>query len=227
MIFHARRISRSEVKPMTRRTDFCYLFFMATKIARKAKPSVASTPGVKVVSSRVTYEGPMFYVTAEQIVEPSGNSVRRDIVHHRGSVVIMPLDERGKEPRILLERQYRYAAKQEMWEFPAGGKDEGEADLTAAKRELLEETGYSAREWKLALHFYVSPGFLEETMAVFLARDLVKGKATPEADEVIYSKFFSVRTAIKMVMDGRIKDAKTIAGVLWLAKRLDTSARTK
>lgn len=208
---------------MTRRAHFCYLFFMPQKTARKTKPNAA----VKVVNSRVTYEGPMFYVTAEQIVEPSGNSVRRDIVHHRGSVVIMPLDEKGKEPRILLERQYRYAAKQEMWEFPAGGKDEGEDDLSAAKRELLEETGYAAREWKLALHFYVSPGFLEETMSVFLARDLVKGKAQPEADEVISSKFVPVRAALKMAMDGRIKDAKTISGVLWLAQKLNISQRAK
>ncbi len=221
LIFHARRISRARAWALTGRATFCYLFCMATKTTRKATSAKPSEAGVKILSSRVTYKGPMFYVTAERIVEPSGNSVRRDVVHHRGSVVIMPLDESGKEPRVLLERQYRYVAKQEIWEFPAGGKDEGEDELSAAKRELLEETGYAAREWKLALHFYVSPGFLEETMAVFLARDLIKGKAQPEADEVISTQFVAVRTALRMVMDGRIKDAKTIAGVLWLARKLN------
>jgi ADP-ribose pyrophosphatase len=206
---------------------------MATKSTRKPKPTASAKSGaskiakVKVLDSRVTYRGPMFHVTAQQIVEPSGNEVRRDIVHHRGSVVIMALDESGKEPRILLARQYRYAAQQEMWEFPAGGKDEGEDDLTAAKRELAEETGYSAREWKRALYFYVSPGFLDETMAVFLARDLVKGKARPEEDEVISLKFVSVTSAVKLVMDGKIQDAKTISGVLWLAQKYQIPNRTK
>lgn len=201
---------------------------MPKKNARNAKSAVSSKPaGVRVLDSRVTYRGPMFHVTAQQIVEPSGNSVRRDIVHHRGSVVIMALDESGKEPRILLARQYRYAAQQEMWEFPAGGKDEGEDDLAAAKRELLEETGYSAREWKQALFFYVSPGFLDETMAVFLARDLVKGKAQPEEDEVISLKFVSIRNAVQLVMKNKISDAKTISGVLWLAQKFKiTHGRT-
>jgi ADP-ribose pyrophosphatase len=141
--------------------------------------------------------------------------VRRDVVRHPGSVVVLAVDSQG---RILLERQYRHAAKTFLWELPAGRKDANETELVAAKRELLEETGFTASEWKRILRFYVSPRFLDETMAVFLARGLKRGKAQPEDDEKIAIRFFPVRQASKMVEAGRIADAKTIAGVLWLAR---------
>lgn len=136
----------------------------------------------------------------------------------------MPLDETGPEPKILLVKQFRYAASKTMWEFCAGRIDEGEDALTAAKRELVEETGYSAREWKPALFFYVSPGFMDETMTVWLARDLAKGKARPEHDEFITRKLFSLKDAVKLVMAGKIQDAKTISGVLWLAQKYHITA---
>ena len=140
------------------------------------------------------HSAPVFQVTSDEVVEPSGAKVRRDIIRHPGSVVILALDERKTEPSVLLIRQYRYAANQELWELPAGRIDEGEDALTAAKRELAEETGYSASEWKLALYYYASPGFLDETMSLFAARDLRKGKASPEEDEFITpSSFRSAR----------------------------------
>jgi len=142
--------------------------------------------------------------------------VRRDVVRHSGSVVVMPVDESGAEPQVLLVRQYRYTAKQYLWELCAGRIDKGEHDLTAAKRELLEETGYSAKRWKRILRFYASPGFVAETMAIYLARDLRAGVAQPEEDEDIEVKFFPLGAAVRMVMNGVIKDAKTISGVLWL-----------
>ena len=104
-----------------------------------------------MLSSKVVYRAPVFQVTSDEVIEPSGAKVRRDIVRHPGSVVILALDERKKEPSVLLIRQYRYAANQELWELPAGRIDEGEDALTAAKRELAEETGYSASEWKQVL----------------------------------------------------------------------------
>jgi len=106
-----------------------------------------------------------------------------------------------------------------MWELPAGRIDDGETAITAAKRELLEETGYSARNWKRILHFYVSPGFLDETMTIFLAENLRAGEAQPEADERIAVKFFTLSEATRMAIGGRIQDAKTIAGILWLAEK--------
>ena len=106
-----------------------------------------------------------------------------------------------------------------MWELPAGRIDDGETALTAAKRELLEETGYSARSMgKRILHFYVSPGFLDETMTIYMARGLRPGQAQPEADEKIAVRFVTLSEALKMALHGRIRDAKMICGILWLAQ---------
>jgi ADP-ribose pyrophosphatase len=105
-----------------------------------------------------------------------------------------------------------------MWELPAGRIDEGERELAAAKRELLEETGYTAGRWKKILHFYVSPGFLDETMSVYLAQDLRPGIAQPEEDERILTRFFPLSAALRMVLRGLIRDAKTISGILWLSQ---------
>ena len=117
---------------------------------------------------------------------------------------------------MLLERQYRHAAGRYLYELPAGRIDEGEAELKAAKRELLEETGYTARSWKRVLHFWASPGFVAESMSIYLARELTAGAAQPEADEVIEISLVPLKEAVEMVMEGKIFDGKTISGVLWL-----------
>lgn len=179
----------------------------------------AKTPKVKVLSSREVYRGPVFRVTSDRVIEPGGIRVRRDVVRHAGSVVVLAVDESGTQPRILLERQYRYAAQANLWELPAGRIDESEAELDAAKRELLEETGFTASRWELALKFFVSPGFVDETMAIYLARDLKRGKAQPEEDEVIRKRFFALSDAVRMVANKRIEDAKTIAGIFFLKFR--------
>jgi ADP-ribose pyrophosphatase len=177
-----------------------------------------AAPSTKVLQSRISFRAPVFYVTTEQVREPSGVTVRRDVVRHPGSVVVMAVDDASQPWRVLLIRQFRYAAARELWEFPAGRIDKGEQTLAAAKRELREETGITAQRWKKALTFFVSPGFLDETMALFLARGLTQGEAQPEEDEVIHARFFPLSLAVKMVMAGKIVDAKTIAGVLWLDK---------
>lgn len=170
----------------------------------------------RVLSSREVYSGPLFRITTDEVVEPSGVRVRRDVVRHSGSVVIMPVDESAKELRVLLEKQYRHAAGKFLYELPAGRIDRGENELTAAKRELREETGYSARSWKRILRFWATPGFVAETMSLYLARQLTAGTAQPEADEVIGMKFFPLNKAVSLVMNGTIQDAKTISGILWL-----------
>jgi len=162
----------------------------------------------------------VFHVTSDEVVEPSGMKVMRQIMRHSGSVVVLCVDESKREPRVLLIRQYRYAAQKPLWELPAGRIDEGEDALTAAQRELMEETGYRAREWKQVLFYYPSPGFMDETHALFLARDIQRGKARPEEDEFITPRWVPVSQAVEWVMSGKIPDAKTIAGVLWMAQKL-------
>jgi ADP-ribose pyrophosphatase len=170
----------------------------------------------RVLSSKEAYRGPVFWVTTDKVLEPTGVRVRRDVVRHSGSVVILAVDQSSGTPKVLLEKQYRHPAQSFLYELPAGRIDKGENELKAAKRELLEETGYSARNWKRVLRFWASPGFVAEAMSVYLARDLRPGTAQPEDDEVIEIKFFPLEEAVTMVMSGTIQDAKTIAGVLWL-----------
>jgi ADP-ribose pyrophosphatase len=196
-----------------------------------AKAAGTKSKHARVFSSSVTYRGPVFSVTTDEVEEPGGVRARRDVIRHSGSVVVLAVEESAKagrksEPRILLERQYRHAAQSMMWELPAGRIDDGETALTAARRELLEETGYAARKWKRILHFYVSPGFLDETMTIYLALGLGAGKAKPEPDEKIAIRFFSLPEAKRMALDGRIRDAKTICGILWLSQSRIASSLT-
>ena len=179
----------------------------------------------RVLSSRVSYRGPVFWVTTDEVLEPTGVRARRDVVRHSGSVVVLAVDESSGSPRVLLEKQYRHAAGRFLLELPAGRIDEGEKPLDAAKRELLEETGYSARSWKRVLRFWASPGFVAEAMSVYLARGLKAGAAQPEDDEVIELKLVPIEKAVSMVAKGTIQDAKTIAGVLWLDRQTRKASR--
>jgi len=170
----------------------------------------------KLISSRTVYRGPVFWVSTDHVQEPGGVRARRDLVHHSGSVVVLAVDDSGRAPRILLERQYRHAAGDYLWELPAGRIDPGEQELNAAQRELLEETGYTAKKWRRILKFYASPGFVAETMSVYLATGLRSGEAQPEDDEMIFKRLVPLKVAVGMVVRGTIRDAKTIASVLWL-----------
>ncbi len=183
-------------------------------MAKSVRPKKKSA---RVLSSRLVYRGPVFWVTSERVLEPSGVRVLREVVRHTGSVVILATEENRREPLVLLERQYRHAAESYLWELPAGRIDKGEKALAAAKRELLEETGYTASRWKKILKFYASPGFVAEPMTVFWARGLQAGPAQPEADEVIEQHLVPLSKAVRMIMRGTIRDGKTISSVLWLA----------
>jgi ADP-ribose pyrophosphatase len=181
-----------------------------------AKPAHSKRTKARLISSRTVYRGPVFTVSTDDVEEPNGVRARRDVIHHSGSVVVLAVDDSGATPRVLLERQYRHAASDYLWELPAGRIDPGEKELQAARRELLEETGYTAGKWRPILKFYASPGFVAETMAVFMATDLRAGEAQPEEDEVIYKRMVPLPTAVRMVVGGTIRDAKTISSVLWL-----------
>ena len=181
----------------------------------------------RLLSSKVAYRGPVFNVTTDHVLEPGGVRARRDVIHHSGSVVVMPVDDTEREPLVLLERQYRHAANGYLWELPAGRIDPGEKELAAAKRELIEETGYRASRWKRILNFYASPGFLGETMSIYMATGLTAGEAEPEEDERIVTKFFPLSTLVDKILRGQIRDGKTIAGVLWLRTSRTSIQRRK
>jgi ADP-ribose pyrophosphatase len=183
-------------------------------MAKSNKP--AASRKERIISSLTVYEGPVFSVTTDQVEEPNGVRARRDVIHHSGSVVVLAVDDSTATPRVLLERQYRHAATDYLWELPAGRIDPGEQELKAAQRELLEETGYTAAKWRRILKFYASPGFVAETMSVFLATGLRAGEAQPEEDEIIYKRMVPLPAAVRMVLHGTIRDAKTISSVLWL-----------
>jgi ADP-ribose pyrophosphatase len=188
----------------------------AFKTAASKTKSKKSASKARVISSRVAYRGPVFWVSTDVVLEPGGVRARRDVVHHTGSVVVLAVDGFGKNARVLLERQYRHAAGDFLWELPAGRIDPGETELPAARRELLEETGYSATNWRRIFKFYASPGFVAETMSVYLATGLRLGKAEPEDDEKIQVRMLPFAVALRMVLSGTIRDAKTISSILWL-----------
>jgi ADP-ribose pyrophosphatase len=185
--------------------------------AKKQQPTDRVYPkGVEVLSSKVSFEGPVFRVVTEEVREPGGQPHRRDVVRHPGSVVVLAVDDSKskRDPLILLERQYRHAAAQYLYEVPAGSLDPGEDPLAGAKRELLEETGYKAKHWNKLVRYYASPGFLGEWMQVYLAEGLTPGDAEPEDDEQIELFAVPLSELLREIEAGSILDGKTIAAAL-------------
>jgi ADP-ribose pyrophosphatase len=188
-----------------------------------AKKTPAKKPGKRrLVSSKLSYKGKVFNVYTDTLIEPSGHRAVRDIIRHNGSVVILAVDESANpaDPVVILERQYRHAAGQYLIELPAGTREPGEAPLAAAKREMIEETGYRAKRWNMLLRYFASPGFLGEWMQIYLARDLRAGEAHPELDEQIEILRMPLSKAMQLIADGKIHDGKTLIGLsLYAAAR--------
>lgn len=176
----------------------------------------------KVLSSKVAYDGKLFRVIAEEIREADGRDAFREVVRHGGSTVILAVDRRKskRDPLVLIERQYRHAAQQYLYEIPAGKLEPDEDRLAGAKRELREETGYTAGKWSKLAKYYPSPGFLGEWMQVFLAEDLTPGETSPDEDEWLELQLVPLREVLRLIDGGKIRDGKTIIAVLSYARKL-------
>jgi ADP-ribose pyrophosphatase len=192
---------------------------------KKRLPS-ASPERARILSSRVVYQGPLFRVTKDSIVEPGGKRSTREVVRHNGSVVIIAVDsakpgksgKKSKDPWIVMERQYRHAAGRFLWELPAGKIDAGEEPLAGAQRELEEETGYRARKWKPLVEYFASPGFLAESMKVFVAEGLEPGKMNWDEDEQIEIRLVRLSRIMKAIDRGEIMDGKTLSAIPFYAR---------
>ena len=194
---------------------------MAAKRTQRKKSSSKTATGVKragsakVISSKLSFKGRVFNVYTDTLEEPDGHRHIKDVIRHHGSVVILAVDERTNpaDPDVILERQYRHAAGQFLIELPAGTRNPGEAPLAAAKREMIEETGYRAKRWTMLLKYFASPGFLGEWMQIYLARDIRQGEAHLEMDENLEVLRMPLSQAMKMVAEGKIHDGKTLIGL--------------
>ena len=168
--------------------------------------------GYELKTSKPVMETSIFRITHDRAEHSSGAVLDRDTVHNRPAAVMLARDT---ERRVLLIRQYRLPARTELLELPAGRSDGKETMLEAAKRELAEETGYRAARWTPLTDFYSAPGFATERMYAFLAEDLTPGAASPEPYEIIEMQWLAWEDALQAVREGDIRDAKTIATLLY------------
>ncbi len=204
-----------------------------TKAAKAPRPAALKAPKpaqtAQILDSKVVYEGRLFRVLQDHIIEPGGVESTKDIIRHNGSVVILATNpgKSKKNPWVVVERQYRHAANQFLWELPAGKLDPGEIPLVGAKRELAEETGYQATKWSPLVKYYASPGFLGEAMIVFHAEGLIAGDAHPEEDEKIDFRLVKLSDLLEMIDKGKIIDGKTLTSVLLYARQLGIKPKRK
>ena len=197
--------------------------------AKKIKAEGKASGQAEVLCTETVFEGPLFRVTRDKLIEPGGKDAVRDVVRHNGSAVILAIDNSKdkKDPWVVMERQYRHAARRFLWEVPAGKLEPGEDPLEGAKRELEEETGYRAKKWSELVEYYASPGFLAESMMVFLAEGLIPGDSRPEEDELIEMRLVKLSELLKSIEKGEIMDGKTLSSVLLYARTLQKKGRAK
>jgi 8-oxo-dGTP pyrophosphatase MutT (NUDIX family) len=167
-------------------------------------------------SSRVVYDNPWIRVREDQVIHPDGQPGIYGVVHYKNIAIgILPIDAEG---RIHLVGQYRYPLNRYSWEIPEGGCPEDEEPLAAAQRELLEETGLQARNWKLLGESHLSNSVSDEKALWFLATDLIEGKAEPEGSEVLRRKLVPLEEALRMIEHGDITDALSIIALFHHAR---------
>jgi ADP-ribose pyrophosphatase len=192
---------------------------MAAQIKTPSTPSSADKKRPtkpRLISSKLAFKGRVFSVVSDKVEEPGGHINTRDVIRHNGSVVILAVDEskNPRDPDVVFERQYRHAAGLMLVELPAGRVEPHESTLAAAKRELIEETGYRAKRWTLLTKYFASPGFLSEWMQIYLAREILQGAAAPEPDENIEVFRLKLSEALALVAANKIHDGKTLVGLM-------------
>ncbi len=169
------------------------------------------------LASKTVYEGRLLHVKEDQVQLPDGKQTSREYIIHPGAVVVLPLLDNGD---VLLERQYRYPLGQTFIEFPAGKIDAGEDVLTCGQRELLEETGYTAKHWQYVTTIYPCIGYSNEKLVYYLAKGLCYSGQQPDDDEFLEIFQLPFQAALDMVKSGEICEVKTVAGLFWLEKIL-------
>ncbi len=167
----------------------------------------------KFLSGEEVFSGTLLRVRRDVVRLPDGKETVREYVRHPGAVAIVALTGEG---RVVLERQHRYALRRDFIEIPAGKLEPGEQHLATAKRELQEETGYVASEWTRLGLIHNAIGYSDEGIELWLARGLEERGAKLDEEEFLETFTLPVAEAVAMVRDGRITDAKTVAGLLWL-----------
>lgn len=162
------------------------------------------------VSTKRIYEGHIVKLRVDEVKLENGKIAKREIVEHNGATAIVPILDDG---RVVLVRQYRYAAGTELLEIPAGTLEPDETPENCAKRELEEETGFRCKEMRKLIEIFLAPGYSTEKIHIYLAKGLIETKMRLEEDEKINVEKISLTTALEMVNSGRIQDAKTISGL--------------
>jgi ADP-ribose pyrophosphatase len=167
------------------------------------------------VDGEIAYDGHFLKVSRDRVKLPDGKITQREFIRHPGAVVILALFDDG---RVLLERQFRYPNEQVFIEFPAGKIDPGEASLACAKRELEEETGYTATDWHFVCTIHNAIAYSDEHLDLFLARGLTAGDAKLDDGEFLETFTATIPEMLEMVKRGDITDVKTVIGTFWLEK---------
>ena len=169
------------------------------------------------INSEVAYQGPFMTVKCDTVRLPDGKQATREYVKHPGAVMVIPLFDDG---RVLMESQYRYAMGKVMYEYPAGKLDPNEDSLTCAKRELLEETGYTAREYIYLTRVHPIISYSTEFIDIYVARGLTAGERKLDDGEFLETFIAKVSDVSEWVRTGQLSDVKTIIGTFWLEKLL-------
>lgn len=174
------------------------------------------------ISSRRAYDGRVISLDVDTVRFPNGTIGELEMIRHPGASAVVPfLDDPGAaDPRIVLIRQYRYAADDYVFEIPAGRLDKDEAPEACARRELREETGYTAERMVRMTTFYTTPGFTDESIHLFAASTLTAGSSSLEPDEILELHTVPLSAALSMIARGEIKDGKTMIGLLFAAEFL-------